>query len=157
MHRITPCLWFDGRVDEAIEFYQRIFEDFQVSSVQRYGEGAPLPAGTILTATIVIAGQDLMILNGGPHYKLSEAFSLYVPCESQAEVDYFWDKLSGDGGEPGRCGWLKDKFGVSWQIVPTALGELLGDQDPGKAQRVLHAMLQMNKLNIADLERARDQ
>jgi predicted 3-demethylubiquinone-9 3-methyltransferase (glyoxalase superfamily) len=157
VRKITPCLWFDGRVDEAIEFYQSIFEDFRVSSVQRYGEGAPLPAGTILTATIVIVGQDLLILNGGPHYQLSEAFSLYVPCESQEEVDYFWDKLSAEGGEPGRCGWLKDKFGVSWQIVPTVLGGLLGDQDPAKAQRVLHAMLQMNKLIIADLEQARDQ
>ncbi len=156
MRKITPCLWFDGRVDEAIEFYQRIFEDVQVSSVQRYGEGAPLPAGTILTATIVIAGQELMILNGGPHDKLSEAFSLYVPCESQAEVDYFWEKLSADGGEPGRCGWLKDKFGVSWQIVPTVLGELLGHPDPAKAQRVLQVMLHMNKLVIADLEQARD-
>jgi predicted 3-demethylubiquinone-9 3-methyltransferase (glyoxalase superfamily) len=157
VRKITPCLWFDGRVDEAIDFYGTIFDDVRVDGVQRYGEGAPLPAGTILTATIVIAGQDLMVLNGGPHYKLSEAFSLYVPCETQEEVDYFWEKLSADGGEPGRCGWLKDKFGVSWQIVPTVLGELLGDKDSGKAQRVLHAMLQMNKLIIADLEQAHDQ
>jgi predicted 3-demethylubiquinone-9 3-methyltransferase (glyoxalase superfamily) len=155
MGKVTPCLWFDGRVDEAIEFYDTVFDDFRVDGVQRYGEGAPLPAGTILTATIAVAGQELMLLNGGPHYQLTEAFSLFVRCDTQDEVDYYWERLSA-GGEPGRCGWLKDKFGVSWQVVPSVLGELLGDKDPEKAQRVLQAMLQMNKLVIADLQQARN-
>ncbi len=155
MGKITPCLWFDGRVDDAIEFYRSIFPDFKVGDIQRYGEGSPFPAGTILLATIEIAGQSLMILNGGPYYKLTEAFSLFVRCENQEEVDYYWDRLI-VGGEPSQCGWLKDPFGVSWQIVPNALGELLGDPDQARAGRVMQAMLQMVKIDVRKLQEAAD-
>ncbi len=153
MNKITPCLWFDGRAEEAMRFYTSIFKKSKVGDISRYGEGAPFPAGTVLTATFEIEGQEIMILNGGPGFPLSEAISLYVHCETQAEVDDLWERLSA-GGEKSRCGWLKDQFGLSWQIVPNALGEMLGSGDPVRSQRVMEALLKMGKLDIAGLKRA---
>ncbi len=153
MHKITPFLWFDNQAEEAMQFYVSIFKNSKVLSVSRYGEGAPVPAGTVMIATFDLAGQTVMALNGGPHFKFTEAFSFYVNCETQEEVDELWEKLS-EGGEEGQCGWLKDKFGLSWQIVPSALGELLGDPDPAKAQRVMEAMLKMHKIDTEILRQA---
>jgi predicted 3-demethylubiquinone-9 3-methyltransferase (glyoxalase superfamily) len=153
MHKITPFLWFDDNAEEAMNYYISIFKNSKVVSLSRYGEGSPRPAGTVMVATFELDGQELMALNGGPEYKFTEAISLFVTCETQEEVDWYWNQLS-SGGEEGPCGWLKDKFGLSWQIVPKALGELLGDPDPAKAQRVMRAMLQMKKIDIAGLKRA---
>lgn len=153
MHKITPFLWFDDNAEEAMNYYISIFKNSKVVSLSRYGEGSPRPAGTVMVATFELDGQELMALNGGPEYKFTEAISLFVTCETQEEVDWYWNQLS-SGGEEGPCGWLKDKFGLSWQIVPKALGELLGDPDPAKAQRVMRAMLQMKKIDIASLKRA---
>jgi len=150
-----PFLWFDNNAEEAMQLYTSIFKNSKIGSVSRYGEAGPGQAGTVMTATFTINGQDVMVLNGGPEFKPSEAFSFFVNCDTQAEVDELWDTLS-EGGEKGPCGWLKDKFGVSWQIVPVALGKLLGDPDPVRSQRVMHAMLQMSKLDIAGLQRAYD-
>lgn len=155
MQKITPFLWFDNQAEEAMNFYISIFKNSKIITVSRYGEGAPVPGGTVMTATFELDGQTIMVLNGGPTFKFTEAISLFVNCETQAEVDYFWEKLTA-GGEESQCGWLKDKYGLSWQIVPTALGQLLGDPDPEKAGRVMQAMLQMGKIDIAALERARD-
>jgi predicted 3-demethylubiquinone-9 3-methyltransferase (glyoxalase superfamily) len=154
--KITPFLWFDNNAEEAITFYTAVFKDSKIVSMSRYPEGAPGPAGTVMSATFRLNGQDFMALNGGPIFKFTEAISLYVDCATQQEVDYYWDKLS-DGGEPGQCGWLKDKFGLSWQIVPKALGEMLGDPDPKKAGRVMQAMLKMSKIDVAGLRRAYEQ
>jgi predicted 3-demethylubiquinone-9 3-methyltransferase (glyoxalase superfamily) len=156
MNKITPCLWFDGRAEEAVRFYTSIFKNSKVGDISRYGEGAPFPAGTVLTATFEIEGQEIMLLNGGPEHPLTEAISLFVRCETQEEVDDLWERLS-EGGEPGPCGWLKDKFGLSWQIVPKALGEMLGSGDPARSQRVMEALLKMSKLDIAALRRAYEQ
>jgi predicted 3-demethylubiquinone-9 3-methyltransferase (glyoxalase superfamily) len=156
MQKITPFLWFDGKAEEAMDFYVSIFKDSKVISVSRYGEGGPGPAGTVMTATFQLDGQEFMALNGGPEFKFTEAISFFVNCETQAEVDELWAKLSA-GGEEVQCGWLKDKFGLSWQIVPAALGELLGDKDAGKAAKVMQAMLQMKKIDIAGLQRAYEQ
>jgi predicted 3-demethylubiquinone-9 3-methyltransferase (glyoxalase superfamily) len=158
MQKITPFLWFDNNAEEAINFYTGIFKDAKIVSASRFPEGAPGPApsGSLMSATFQLAGQQFMALNGGPQFKFTEAVSLFVDCETQQEVDYFWDKLS-EGGEPGPCGWLKDKFGLSWQVIPKALGEMLGDKDPAKSQRVMQAMLQMSKIDIAALKRAYDQ
>ncbi len=153
MQKIIPFLWFDDKAEEAMNFYISIFRNSRVISVSRYGEGGPGPAGAVMTGTFQLAGQDFMALNGGPEFKFTEAISLFVNCETQDEVDELWDKLS-EGGEKGRCGWLKDKYGVSWQIIPTALGELLNDPDPAKSQRVMQAMLQMDRIDIAGLKRA---
>ena len=148
MNKITPFLWFNMQAEEAMNFYVSIFKNSKIVSVSRYGEGMPIPAGTVMTATFELDGQSFTALNGGPEFKFTEAISFYVSCETQSEVDDLWTKLTADGGEEGRCGWLKDKFGVSWQIVPAALGTALGNPDPEKAQRAMQAMLKMNKLDI---------
>lgn len=153
--KITPFLWFEDSAEEAINFYTSIFKDSKILSISRLPEGAPgpAPAGSLMSATFQLAGQQFMALNGGPQFQFNEAISLFVDCETQEEVDYYWDKLC-EGGQPGPCGWLKDKFGLSWQVVPRALGEMLGDADPAKAQRTMQAMLQMSKIDIAGLRRA---
>ena len=153
MQKITPFLWFDGNAEEAMNFYTSIFKNAKVGNVSRYGEAGPGPAGSVLTASFELEGLQFTALNGGPHFKFNEAISFHVACESQQEVDYFWDKL-GAGGQVQQCGWLKDKFGVSWQIVPTALPRLLDNPDRARANRVMQAMLQMKKLDIAALEQA---
>ena len=153
MQKITPFLWFDGNAEEAMNFYTSIFKNAKVGNISRYGEAGPGPAGSVLTASFELEGMQFTALNGGPHFKFNEAISFHVACESQEEVDYFWDGL-GAGGRIQQCGWLKDRFGVSWQIVPTALPRLLGDPDRAKANRVMQAMLQMKKLDIAALEQA---
>jgi predicted 3-demethylubiquinone-9 3-methyltransferase (glyoxalase superfamily) len=153
MQKITPFLWFDGNAEEAMNFYTSIFKNAKVGSVSRYGESGPGPAGSVLTASFELEGLQFTALNGGPHYKFSEAISFHVACESQDEVDYFWERL-GAGGQIQQCGWLKDRFGVSWQIIPTALPRLLGNPDRAKANRVMQTMLQMKKLDIAALEQA---
>jgi predicted 3-demethylubiquinone-9 3-methyltransferase (glyoxalase superfamily) len=153
MQKITPFLWFDHQAEEAMNFYVSIFKNSKILSVSRYGEAGPGPAGTVMTATFQLEGQEFMALNGGPDYKFTEAISLFVDCKTQEEVDELWEKLS-EGGEAGPCGWLKDRFGLSWQIVPRVLGELLNDPDPAKSQRVMKAMLQMSKLDIAGLKEA---
>jgi predicted 3-demethylubiquinone-9 3-methyltransferase (glyoxalase superfamily) len=151
--KITPNLWFDTEAEEAANFYTSIFNDSRIVKVMRYGEAGPRPAGMVLTVTFQLEGQEFTALNGGPEFKFNEAISLLVNCESQEEVDELWEKLS-EGGEEGPCGWLKDKFGVSWQIIPTVLDEMLQDEDAGKANRVMEAMLQMGKIDIAGLEKA---
>jgi predicted 3-demethylubiquinone-9 3-methyltransferase (glyoxalase superfamily) len=136
MQKITPFLWFDNQAEEAMNFYTSIFKNSKVGNVTRYGEAGPGPKGSVMTATFELEGQEFMVLNGGPQYKFTEAVSFFVNCNSQEEVDTLWEKLS-EGGEEGPCGWLKDKFGLSWQIIPTALGQMLNDPDPEKAQRVM--------------------
>ena len=153
MQKITPFLWFDDQAEEAINFYTSLFKNSKINSVSRYGEGGPGKPGTVMTASFELDGQEFMALNGGPEYQFTPAVSFYVNCQDQAEVDALWEKLS-EGGEKGPCGWLKDRYGVSWQIIPTALGELLGDKDPLKAQRVMAAMLSMSKIEVAELRRA---
>ncbi|MFZ1041629.1 MAG: VOC family protein [Anaerolineales bacterium] len=155
MQKIVPFLWFDDQAEEAMKFYTSIFKNSKTGSVTRMGDEVPGPKGKVVTASFQLAGQEFMALNGGPipGFKFNESISFFVNCETQTEVDELWEKLSA-GGEEGQCGWLKDKFGVSWQIVPTVLGELLGDKDPEKAQRVTHAMLQMKKLDIEVLKQA---
>ncbi len=156
MQKITPFLWFNDQAEEAMLYYMSIFKNSKVGSVSRYGDAGPGPSGSVMSATFTLDGQAFMALNGGPQYKFTEAVSFYVNCETQAEVDEYWEKLSA-GGEEGPCGWLKDKFGLSWQIVPTVLGELLSDPDPAKAQNVMQAMFQMKKLDIAKLKQAHAQ
>ena len=156
MQKVTPFLWFDNQAEEAMSFYVSLFKNSEVLSVSRYGEGGPGPQGTVMTGTFQLDGQEFMALNGGPYFKFTEAISLFVNCETQEEVDELWEKLS-DGGEISQCGWLKDRYGLSWQIVPTALGQMLGDKDPQKSQNVMQAMLQMTKIDIAALRRAYDQ
>lgn len=154
MSKITPFLWFDHQAEEAITFYSDVFKNASVLNISRYGDGAPLPAGTVMSATIELEGQQLMLLNGGPMYTFNEAISLFVSCHDQQEVDYYWDKLTAGGGEEGQCGWLKDKFGLSWQIIPDELGALLGSPDPAKAGRAMAAMLKMRKIDLAALREA---
>ena len=158
MQKITTFLTYDSQAEEAANLYVSVFKNSKVVDVTRYGEGAPLPKGSAMSVTFVLDGQEYYALNGGPHFTFSEGISLFVTCETQEEVDYFWEKLS-EGADPGaqQCGWLKDRFGVSWQIIPTALGQLLGDKDPRKAQNVMQAMLQMKKIDIAGLRRAYEQ
>jgi predicted 3-demethylubiquinone-9 3-methyltransferase (glyoxalase superfamily) len=153
MQKITPYLWFDNQAEEAANFYTSIFSNSKVGEVQRYGEGGPGQPGSAMIVTFELEGQQFVGLNGGPQYKFSEAISFYVNCQTQEEVDEFWQKLS-EGGEEGPCGWLKDKYGISWQIVPTVLTELLSDPDPEKAGRVMQAMLQMSKIKISGLREA---
>ena len=153
MQKITPFLWFDNKAEEAVLFYTAIFKNSKINSVSRYGEGAPLPAGTVMSVSFQLDGQEFMALNGGPVFSFTPAISFFVTCHSQAEVDDLWAKLSA-GGQEGQCGWLTDKYGLSWQIIPSRLGELLGDKDAAKAGRVMAAMLQMKKIDIAGLERA---
>jgi len=156
MQKITPFLWFDDKAEEAMNFYVSIFKNSKRGRVSRYGEAGPGPMGTVMVATFQLEGQDFIALNGGPHFKFTEAISLVVNCETQEEVDGFWEKLS-EGGSRGQCGWLKDKYGLSWQIVPTALGELMSDPDPEKSKRVMQSMLQMKKLDIKGLRQAYQQ
>lgn len=151
--KITTFLTFDDRVEEAVAFYTSIFEDSRVLSERRYGPAGPGPEGSLMTASFELAGQEFMALNGGPSFTFSQGISLFVDCETQDEVDDLWEKLS-DGGEEQMCGWVKDRFGVSWQIIPRALGKYLGDDDPERAGRVMEAMLQMRKIDVEALERA---
>jgi predicted 3-demethylubiquinone-9 3-methyltransferase (glyoxalase superfamily) len=153
MSKVTPWLWFDTEGEEAAELYTSVFPNSRIVEVTRYGSAGPRPEGTAMTVTFELDGQRVSALNGGSQFKHSEAFSFSVDCENQDEVDYYWEKL-GEGGEHGPCGWLKDRFGLSWQIVPRRLPELLGDPDREKAQRVMAAMLEMGKIEIAGLERA---
>jgi predicted 3-demethylubiquinone-9 3-methyltransferase (glyoxalase superfamily) len=153
MPTITPCLWFDTQGEEAAEFYTSIFPNSRILHVARYGEAGPRPAGTVMTVAFELDGQKFVALNGGPEFLFSEAISFQVDCRSQEQVDEYWDRLA-EGGEEGPCGWLKDRFGLSWQIVPTRLTELLDDPDPVLSQRVMSAMLQMKKIDIATLEEA---
>jgi predicted 3-demethylubiquinone-9 3-methyltransferase (glyoxalase superfamily) len=158
--KITPFLWFDDKAEEAAKFYTSIFKNSKIGNITRYDEEATgptgRPAGSVMTVDFQLGGQEFVALNGGPMFKFTEAISFVVNCENQEEVDYFWSKLSA-GGEESRCGWLKDKFGLSWQVVPTVLIEMLTDQDTAKAKRVMHAMLQMDKIDIAVLKKAYDQ
>jgi len=153
MQKITPCLWFDTEGEEAANFYTSVFPNSRIDDVARYGEAGPRPEGTVMVVSFELDGQKFIALNGGPEFTFSEAISFQVSCETQEEVDAFWSKLSA-GGEEGPCGWLKDKFGVSWRIVPTALPRLLGDPDREKSKRVMQAMLEMKKIEIDALERA---
>jgi predicted 3-demethylubiquinone-9 3-methyltransferase (glyoxalase superfamily) len=157
MQKITPFLWFDDNLEEAMDFYASIFKNSKIGNVSRYSEGGPGKAGTVMSATFELEGQEFMALNGGPHFKFTEAVSFYVDSENQKEIDELWKKLAADGGKESQCGWLKDKFGLSWQIIPKQLGEMLGDKDPKKAQRVMQAMLKMKKIVIKDLEKAYQQ
>jgi len=160
MQKITPFLWFDDKAEEAANFYTSIFRNSKIGSVNRYGEeGAKAsgrPMGTVMTVTFQLEGQEFVALNGGPHFTFSPAISFVVNCKTQEEVDEMWEKLS-EGGEELRCGWLKDRYGVSWQIIPSALGEMLSDADTGKSKRVMRAMFQMKKIDIGSLERAYEQ
>jgi predicted 3-demethylubiquinone-9 3-methyltransferase (glyoxalase superfamily) len=157
LRKITPCLWFDTQGEEAAKFYTSIFENSRILQVSHYGSAGPRPEGMVMMVSFELDGQEFLALNGGPEFTFDEAISFQVSCETQEEIDRFWAKLS-DGGEEGPCGWLKDKFGVSWQIVPTTMmNEALSDPDVEKTQRVMKAMLQMGKLDIAELQRAADQ
>jgi len=157
MQEITPCLWFDSNAEEAVKFYASVFKKSKIGKISRYGEeGYEIhgkPAGTVLTVEFELNGQTFTALNGGPVFKFNEAISFQVSCKSQKEVDYYWEKLS-EGGEKGQCGWLKDKYGVSWQIVPTVLGEMLQGKVTKKSERVMKALLQMKKLDIRKLKQA---
>jgi predicted 3-demethylubiquinone-9 3-methyltransferase (glyoxalase superfamily) len=155
MKKITPFLWFDNQAEEAMNFYTSIFKDSKIGTVSRYGDAGPLPKGTIMVGTFQINGQEFMVLNGGPLFKFTEAISFYLPCESKEEVDEYWDKLSA-GGQTSQCGWLKDKFGLSWQVVPTLLGELMSSKDPKKANNVMAALMKMTKLDSKLLQEAYD-
>jgi predicted 3-demethylubiquinone-9 3-methyltransferase (glyoxalase superfamily) len=155
MQKITPFLWFDGKAEEAMNFYVSVFKNSKVGRVTRYGEAGPGPKGTVMSATFVLEGQEFYALNGGPQYKFTPAISFFVSCKTQQEVDDLWAKLSA-GGREDRCGWLQDKYGLSWQIIPAILGEMLGDKDPTKARRVMEAMLQMGKIDIKRLQQAYD-
>jgi predicted 3-demethylubiquinone-9 3-methyltransferase (glyoxalase superfamily) len=156
MQKITPFLWFNNNAEEAVNFYISIFKNSKIVNMSRYGEAGPGPKGTVMSATFELNGQEFMALNGGPHFSFSPAISLFVKCETQQEVDEFWEKLSA-GGKKERCGWLTDKYGLSWQIIPNALGRMLQDKDPEKSRRVMKAMLQMDKINIDGLKQAYEQ
>jgi predicted 3-demethylubiquinone-9 3-methyltransferase (glyoxalase superfamily) len=153
MQKITPFLWFNDQAEEAMNYYTSIFRNSKVGSISRYGEEGPGPKGTVMSTTFQLAGQEFMALNGGPVFTFTPAISFFVDCATQAEVDELWEKLS-EGGEKQQCGWLKDKYGLSWQIVPSALGEMLQDKDAEKSRRVMNAMLQMEKIDIEGLKRA---
>lgn len=154
MQKITPFLWFDNNAEEAARFYTSIFKNSKILNVSRYGDAGPGPKGSVMVVSFQLEGQQFTALNGGPQFKFSEAFSFVVNCENQQEIDEYWGKLTAGGGRESACGWLKDKFGFSWQIVPTALGKLMSDKDPQKSSRVMQALLQMKKLDIATLEQA---
>ena len=155
MPKITTFLTFNDRAEEAVEFYTSVFEDGRITGTTRYGEAGHGTPGSLMTATFELDGREFVALNGGPSFTFSQGFSLLVSCETQEEVDHYWERLS-EGGEPGPCGWLTDRFGVSWQVVPPFLGEMLSDPDPEKAGRVMQAMLQMRKIEIDELQRAYD-
>jgi len=159
MQKVTPCLWFDSQAEEAVKFYVSIFKNSKIGTVTRYGEAGAeasgMPKGTVMTVTFQLEGQEFMALNGGPVFKFNEAISLIVNCETQEELDRLWEKLSEEGDEKAQqCGWLKDKYGLSWQIVPAALGEMLQDKDPRKTENVMKALLQMKKIDMKALEQA---
>ena len=153
MPKITPFLWFDDKAEDAARFYVSIFKDTRILSISRYGEAGPGPKDSVMTVAFELDGEKFIALNGGPHYKFTPAVSFVVSCETQAEVDHYWDRLS-EGGEPNRCGWLTDKYGLSWQIVPTILPELMQHPDAAKRKRVMEAMLKMRKLDIEGLKQA---
>jgi len=153
MHPITPCLWFDDQAEEAARFYTSVFDDSRIVDTTYYGEAGPGPAGSVLTVSFELDGRPFVALNGGPRFTFDEAISFQVSCEGQEQIDRYWDQLS-EGGETGPCGWLKDRFGLSWQIVPTRLTELLSDPDPVRSQRAMRAMLEMGKIDIAAVEQA---
>jgi len=153
MKKITPFLWFDGKAEEAMNFYTSIFKNSKALSIRRYGEAGPGPTGSVMSAQFELDGQEFIALNGGPHFTFTPAISFFVNCEAQEEVDELWEKLS-EGGKKNQCGWLTDKFGLTWQIVPSALGKMLQDKDPRKASTVMKAMLQMTKLDIEKLKQA---
>ncbi len=154
MKRITPCLWFDGNAEEAANLYVSIFKNSKITDVSRYGDAGPLPKGTVLTIAFELDGQAFTALNGGPQYKFTEAVSFQISCETQDEADHYWNGLLAGGGTESMCGWLKDRFGLSWQIVPKRLIELMQSSDPAKARRVMEAMFKMRKIDIAALEAA---
>jgi predicted 3-demethylubiquinone-9 3-methyltransferase (glyoxalase superfamily) len=158
MEKITTCLWFDDRAEEAVNFYTGVFKNSSIGSTSRYDEASAKasgrPAGTVLTMTFELEGRNFMALNGGPMFKFNESVSLVVNCENQEEIDYYWNKLTSGGGQESMCGWLKDKFGLSWQIIPTELGKLMSSKEPGKAQRVMAALLQMRRLDLNALRGA---
>src|SRR5262249_4166897 len=155
MQKITPFLWFDGNAEEAVNFYTSIFKNSKIISISRYSDAGPGPKGSVMTATFQLEGQEFVALNGGPIYQLTPAISFVVNCETQEEVDYYWEKLT-QGGAEVQCGWIKDKFGLSWQITPTILMKMINDQDPEKVKRVMQAMMKMVKLDIAGLKREYD-
>jgi len=157
MQKITPFLWFDHQAEEAAKFYVSLFKNSNILNIARYGKGAPVPKGTVMTVDFVLEGERFIALNGGPMFKFTEAVSFLVNCESQDEVDMLWRKLTSNGGAEGQCGWLKDKYGPSWQIIPTALGQMLSDPDPEKAQKVMSAMLKMKKIDVETLRQAYNQ
>ena len=154
MRKISPFLWFDNQAEEAAKFYTTVFKGSKIDRIARYGEAGPGPKGSVMVAEFTLDGQQFVALNGGPHYKITPAVSFVINCRDQSEVDYYWDKLTSDGGQPVQCGWLTDKFGVSWQVVPTILMELMADPDKAKAKRVTEAMMKMVKLDIAKLKEA---
>lgn len=154
MQRITPFLWFDNNAEEAMNFYVSIFPNSKALRVTRYGDGGPGPAGTVMTVDFELDGEEFVGLNGGPKDKFNWAVSFVVNCETQEEVDYYWEKLSADGGEKSRCGWVKDKFGLWWQVTPTILTEMIGDKDPEKTNRVMQAMMKMDKIEIEPIKQA---
>ena len=153
-NKITPFIWFDHQAEAAANFYVSLFADSKIQNVARWAKGTPYPEGAVMSATVVLANQEYILFNGGPHFKQDEAFSLFVVCEDQAETDRLWNALIAGGGSPSQCGWLKDKFGVSWQIIPKVLMRLQNDADSEKASRVMQAMMQMVKIDVAGLERA---
>ena len=155
MQKIITFLWFNDQAEEAANYYVSLFKNSKIKSVRRFGDAGPGPKGTVMTLTFELEGQEFYALNGGPHFQLTPAISLFVNCETQEEVDELWSKLS-EGGRKDRCGWVTDKFGLTWQIIPTVLGRLMGDPDPQKAGRVMKAMLQMNKIDVAALQKAYD-
>jgi predicted 3-demethylubiquinone-9 3-methyltransferase (glyoxalase superfamily) len=155
MPKINPFLWFDTQAEEAANLYVSIFDNSKIVKINRHGEAGPGPKGSAMSVVFELDGQEFIALNGGPLFKFTEAISLFVNCKTQEEVDIYWAKLS-EGGQESRCGWLKDKYGLSWQIIPTLLPEMLGDRDPQKAKRVMEAMLKMKKIDIAELKRAYD-
>lgn len=153
---ISTFLWFDGNAEEAATLYTSLIPDSRITHVARWGDGGPAPKGTVMTVAFDLGGQRFTAINGGPHYKLTPAVSVVISCETQAEIDRYWDALLSGGGKPSRCGWLEDRFGLSWQVIPSTIGQLLGDSDPARAGRVGQALMAMVKLDVAALERARD-
>ena len=155
MQKIVPCLWFNGNAEEAVHFYTSVFKNSKIGRVSHYTEDVgPMPKGAVLTIAFQLEGLDYLALNGGPDFKFTEALSLMIGCQTQGEIDTLWKKLTDGGGEPGQCGWLKDKFGVSWQIVPAMLDEWVSDEDPARAERVMHALMPMTKLDLGALRQA---
>ncbi len=157
MQKITPFLWFDGQAEEAINLYTSVFKNSKILNISFWPEGGHFPKGQVMASTFELDGQLFHAFDAGPQFKFTEAISMYVNCESQEEIDYFWEKLTASGGQESRCGWLKDKFGLSWQIIPPILGQLLNDKDPARSGQVMQAMMQMTKIDIAALKKAYDQ